>query len=168
MWFDKITFNSRENARQYQDDPGESVEHREGGRIACWWNPGHEEYLPQYHDQWDADIQIFPSAVESCSLWLEKVRDLIDETVTDLDGGGTLWRWVYHCQARIVADLNKPVLNVTATPANLKKLEWVIRQMFKVVQLEASFNIHRTAKMPNLTLVYYEHLESSTQVISYL
>ena len=48
------------------------------------------------------------------------------------DGGGTLWRWVYHCQARIVADLNKPVLRVTATPANLKKLEWVIRQMFKV------------------------------------
>jgi hypothetical protein len=48
------------------------------------------------------------------------------------DGGGTLWRWVYHCQARIVADLNKPVLQVTATPANLKKLEWVIRQMFKV------------------------------------
>jgi hypothetical protein len=39
---------------------------------------------------------------------------------------------VYHCQARIVADLNKPVLRVTATPANLKKLEWVIRQMFKV------------------------------------
>ena len=48
------------------------------------------------------------------------------------DGGGTLWRWVYHCQARIVADLNKPVLTVTATPANVKKLEWVIRQMFKV------------------------------------
>jgi len=43
-----------------------------------------------------------------------------------------LWRWVYHCQARIVADLNKPVLKVTATPGNLKKLEWVIRQMFKV------------------------------------
>ena len=51
------------------------------------------------------------------------------------DGGGTLWRWVYHCQARIVADLNKPVLQVTATPENLKKLEWVIRQMFKVFTL---------------------------------
>ena len=54
-----------------------------------------------------------------------------------LDGGGTLWRWVYWCEARIVADLNKPVLRVTATPANLKKLEWVIRQMFKVFHLRS-------------------------------
>ena len=48
---------------------------------------------------------------------------------------------MYHCQARIVADLNKPVLKVTATPGNLKKLEWVIRQMFKVK--------HNTSKLTN-------------------
>ena len=67
-----------------------------------------------------------------------------------------------------MADLNKPVLKVTATPANLKKLEWVIRQMFKVIQLEALSNILRIARMPNLTLVFYERLESSMLVISYL
>jgi hypothetical protein len=57
-----------------------------------------------------------------------------------------LWRWVYHCQARIVADLNKPVLRVTATPANLKKLEWVIRQMFKVLFSRTATNVFKDSE----------------------
>lgn len=69
-----------------------------------------------------------------------------------IDGGGTLWRWVYHCQARIVADLNKPVLKVTATPGNLKKLEWVIRQMFKVRQRLCKANRLRIVRVTGLIL----------------
>jgi hypothetical protein len=49
-----------------------------------------------------------------------------------------------------VADLNKPVLKVTATPGNLKKLEWVIRQMFKVRRLRRKAYKLRTAKMTKL------------------
>ena len=68
------------------------------------------------------------------------------------DGGGTLWRWVYHCQARIVADLNKLVLRVTATPANLKKLEWVIRKMFKVQVCYQVAHVSKDSENDNVDL----------------
>ena len=71
--------------------------------------------------------------------------------LTYQDGGGTLWKWVSYCQARITADLNNCLLTVTAAPRNLKKLEWLIHQMFKVVTIWIlSLTFHRTLKMKKL------------------